>query len=172
MAWFLTVTVHDDLDGGAADETVEFCLDGTSYQIDLSTAHATALRDLLAIYVARARSSPGGFHRPAAGNGEAAAGGMPQPLSETAVVRSWAKANGFAVSRVGRLPTEVARAYAQATRGLQNATGIARPPATAPFPSLASAITDTTSVPTAITTAPITTATGTAPDQISTMEEL
>lgn len=42
MAKKVTVTLVDDFDGsGAADETVEFGLDGVTYEIDLSTKNAT-----------------------------------------------------------------------------------------------------------------------------------
>lgn len=41
----VTVTLIDDFDGeGAADETVEFGLDGVTYEIDLSSKNATKLR--------------------------------------------------------------------------------------------------------------------------------
>jgi hypothetical protein len=35
----------DDLDGGEADETVKFALEGVQYEIDLSKKNATKLRD-------------------------------------------------------------------------------------------------------------------------------
>ena len=42
MAKKVTVTLVDDFDGeGAADETVEFGLDGVTYEIDLSAKNAT-----------------------------------------------------------------------------------------------------------------------------------
>jgi hypothetical protein len=44
----ITVVLEDDLDGGPADETVRFAIDGTSYEIDLSTTNAAAFRQQLA----------------------------------------------------------------------------------------------------------------------------
>ena len=41
------VVLVDDLDGGPADETVTFSLDGVSYEIDLTHDNAAALRDAL-----------------------------------------------------------------------------------------------------------------------------
>ena len=41
----------DDLDGGDADETVKFALDGIQYEIDLSKKNADKLRELIAPYV-------------------------------------------------------------------------------------------------------------------------
>ena len=42
----------DDLDGGDAEETVKFALDGIQYEIDLSDKNAAKLRDVFAPYVA------------------------------------------------------------------------------------------------------------------------
>ena len=55
MAVKTVVELVDDLDGGQADETVSFALDGVTYTIDLSAQHATRLRDVLAGFVAGAR---------------------------------------------------------------------------------------------------------------------
>ncbi len=40
MAQKVQVLLVDDLDGGEADETVTFALDGKTYEIDLTTANA------------------------------------------------------------------------------------------------------------------------------------
>ena len=37
----------DDIDGGKAEETVMFAIDGTNYEIDLGRKNAARLRDLL-----------------------------------------------------------------------------------------------------------------------------
>ena len=42
MAQKITVALEDDLDGGPADQTVRFGLEGAEYEIDLSTSNATA----------------------------------------------------------------------------------------------------------------------------------
>jgi hypothetical protein len=47
MAQKVQVLLVDDIDGGSADETVQFGLDGASYEIDLSSDNARKLRDLL-----------------------------------------------------------------------------------------------------------------------------
>jgi Lsr2 len=48
MAQKITVALEYDLDGGPADQTVRFGLDGAEYEIDLSTRNATAFREQLA----------------------------------------------------------------------------------------------------------------------------
>ncbi len=45
------VTLEDDLTGEEAAETVSFALDGRAYEIDLTEANASALREALAPYV-------------------------------------------------------------------------------------------------------------------------
>ena len=57
MAQKITVVLEDDLDGGPANETVRFGIDGTEYEIDLGTANATAFRAQLAPYIAHARKA-------------------------------------------------------------------------------------------------------------------
>jgi len=57
MAQRVQVLMTDDLDGGEADETVSFALDGSSYEMDLSVANAQTLRNAIAPYVGVARRS-------------------------------------------------------------------------------------------------------------------
>ena len=44
MAKTVIVKLTDDIDGGDADETIQFALDGKSYEIDLSSANASKSR--------------------------------------------------------------------------------------------------------------------------------
>ena len=76
MAQKVQVLLVDDLDGGEADETVTFALDGKTYEIDLTTANADKLRGLLDPYTKGGRRTGG---RAAGGRGKArvAAGGQP-----------------------------------------------------------------------------------------------
>lgn len=103
------LTLEDDLDGGTAAETVRFCLDTTSYEIDLSAANAAALRAVLTRYTTRARPRP---TRAVTPGGESTPG-IGAEVS-TATMRRWAARNGHRVSRVGRLPLQVEQAYHQA----------------------------------------------------------
>ena len=72
MAQRVRVVLVDDLDGGAADETVTFGLDGVSYEIDLNASNAGALRESLATWVGHARKVSG---RSGAGSAYRAASG-------------------------------------------------------------------------------------------------
>jgi Lsr2 len=107
VAQKVQVVLTDDLDGGRADETVQFALDGATYEIDLSQANAEALREALTRYVSAARRTGGRVVR-------RAAGGKSRPAAERvdlSDVRAWARENGFQVSDRGRVSGEVRAAY-------------------------------------------------------------
>ncbi len=107
MAQKVKIILIDDIDNGEAQETVRFGLDGAQYEIDLSDSHAAELRAALAPYVSVARRSVATRTRTAA------------PASrnqEAALVREWAKANGFEVSARGRVNSEIVEAYRAAQR--------------------------------------------------------
>src|SRR5512140_1450719 len=101
MAQKVQVVLVDDLDGGTADETVTFSLDGVSYEIDLTHDNAAHLRDVLAPYVGHGRRVGGG--RRGAGRGAGRAAGAANP----AEVRGWAKSQGIAVNERGRISVEL-----------------------------------------------------------------
>src|SRR5260370_38143296 len=70
MAKKVTVTLVDDFDGeGGADETVEFGLDGVSYEIDLSNKNAAKLRNDLKQWVDAGRRVGGRRRGRSAGSG-------------------------------------------------------------------------------------------------------
>ncbi|EME24027.1 histone-like nucleoid-structuring protein Lsr2 [Rhodococcus triatomae] len=113
MAKKVTVTLIDDVDQESpADETVEFALDGVTYEIDLSSENAEKLRDQLAVWVAHARRGTGrrrGKTAPAAGKGRAAV-----DREQSAAIREWARRNGHPVSARGRISAEIAELYNKA----------------------------------------------------------
>lgn len=100
----------DDIDGtvlGIGEgESVSFSLNGTAYEIDLSSDNAAALRDALEPYIAAARRSPAS-RAAARTTARRSSGGS----SETAAIREWALANGHQVSSRGRIPAPVVDAY-------------------------------------------------------------
>jgi Lsr2 len=65
MAKTVIVKLTDDIDGGDADETVHFALDGRAYEIDLSAANASSLRQAFKPFIEKGRPTSGG--RPKAG---------------------------------------------------------------------------------------------------------
>ena len=60
MAQHTTVRIVDDLDGTEASGTVEFALDGRSYEIDLSDKNAAKLRKALTPFLDVARKAGSG----------------------------------------------------------------------------------------------------------------
>ncbi|MFJ8011560.1 Lsr2 family protein [Streptomyces sp. NPDC096339] len=111
MAQKVQVLLVDDLDGGEADETVTFALDGKTYEIDLTTANAEKLRGLLDPYTKGGRRT-GGRATAARGAKGRASATTGQP--DTALIRAWAKENNYNVNDRGRVPAEIREAYEKA----------------------------------------------------------
>jgi hypothetical protein len=93
------VVLEDDLDGGQADETVSFALDGVTYEIDLSDAHASELRDSLSRWVTAGRKVTSTKSTRYKRGGD------------VAKIRAWAKAHGMDVSERGRISAKLREAY-------------------------------------------------------------
>jgi hypothetical protein len=106
MAQKVQVILVDDLDGGEAEESVSFSLDGVTYEIDLSTSNADALRDAIAPWVGHARRVSG-----RTGRGRGPARGRAPAKADLGDVRAWARDNGYQVSDRGRVSAEVMSAY-------------------------------------------------------------
>ena len=110
MAQRTEIILIDDVDGGKADETIRFALDGVAYEIDLSAKNAAKLRDQLATYVSVARKAGKAPTRPAV---------RPQPQQPTVTadreqnqaIRAWARKKGLPVSDRGRIPAEIIEQY-------------------------------------------------------------
>jgi hypothetical protein len=108
MAQKVQVILVDDIDGGTAEETLSFSLDGVSYEIDLSSANAAKLRESFAPYVGTARRVGG---RSSAGRGR---GRRSSGDNRTAQIREWARANGHQVNERGRVAAGIVAAYDKA----------------------------------------------------------
>jgi hypothetical protein len=111
MAQKVQVILVDDVDGGEADETVTFSLDGVNYEIDLSEANAESLRDSLGEWIGHARRVGGRASGRARSGGRAKAAAASASKADLSLVRSWARDNGFQVSDRGRVSSEVLAAY-------------------------------------------------------------
>ena len=111
MAQKIQTLLIDDLDGGEAEETVRFGLDGTEYEIDLSAKNADALRRAVARYVDAARRAPGAAARPGRSGRKAASTNGTDPTA----VREWAKSQGIEVKDRGRVPAELVVKFKAAT---------------------------------------------------------
>jgi hypothetical protein len=106
-----TITVlTDDLDGGNADNTHEFGLDGVTYTIDLSEKNAAKLRKALDPYLAvAARAGRSVQSRSVTRRNAAAPGRVGREQNQA--IREWATKNGFEVSERGRIPSTIVEAF-------------------------------------------------------------
>jgi hypothetical protein len=107
-------TVHmliDDIDGGEADETVRFAVDGVQYEIDLSKKNAAKMRNVLARYVeagSKVGRAAGGAVRAAAARGR---GPATVDRDQNRAIRDWALGKGMDVSDRGRIKQEIVDRY-------------------------------------------------------------
>jgi hypothetical protein len=99
----------DDIDGGAAEGTVHFALDGTDYEIDLNREHSYELRATLAKYIEHARRAGGTTRR------TGARGGRRASVVDMVAVRAWARENGHDIKDRGRVPADLVAKYRAAT---------------------------------------------------------
>jgi hypothetical protein len=110
MATKITVALEDDLDGGPAEETVRFGVDGSEYEIDLNKKNAGAFRRQLAPFIEHARRAGRGQRRRPVRTSSS--------RERSGGIRAWSKDQGIAVSERGRIPASVVEQYEAATRGL------------------------------------------------------
>lgn len=113
MAEKVTVELVDDLDGSIAAETVQFQIDGSAFQIDLSRRNATKLREHLATYISKSRA----VTKSQADETRAARTTSADVRRRNQEIREWARANGHVVSERGRIPHELQLRFLAATGG-------------------------------------------------------
>jgi hypothetical protein len=116
MARKIVHQLVDDLDGTILEvgdgETVLFSLDGTAYEIDLTTENAAALREAIAPFVDAARSISSSRGSSASASAASAARKRRRTgQQDYSAIRAWAKSNGYTVSERGRVPASVLEAY-------------------------------------------------------------
>jgi len=105
MAQRIQTILDDDIDGGPADSTIQFSLQGTQYEIDLSKKNEEKLIAALEPFTSRARKIGGGRRS----STKSPTGKTDK--SQLQVIRDWARANGHQVSDRGRISQEVQDAF-------------------------------------------------------------
>lgn len=120
MAKQVITLLTDDLEGGEADQTVEFAVDGVGYTIDLNEKNAAAFREFLQRHAQAGtrvgRVSSNGYHpgqtvrRSGADHPNFTAN---RELNTR--IREWAGDNGYHLSDRGRIPQHVVNAYHRGT---------------------------------------------------------
>lgn len=120
MAKQVITMLTDDLDGGAADDTINFAIDGIVYEIDLSEKNAKTLRDFLDRFVTAGtrvgRVSPTGAVMGGGGrrNGDmrsAHTQAFAASREENQRIRQWAASSGFDLAERGRIPQHIVDAF-------------------------------------------------------------
>jgi Lsr2 len=109
MAQKIQTLFIDDIDGGAAEGTVRFALDGTDYEIDLSGKHSDELHASLRKYVDHARKVGAAARRPGT------RGGRRPSTVDTVAVRAWAREKGHDIKDRGRVPADIVAKYQAST---------------------------------------------------------
>jgi len=112
VAQRVQVILVDDLDGGQADETVKFGLDGFAYEIDLSHEHAGTLREALTDYVNVARKlGRYSVSGKAATTNAAPKSRAPIDREQNKAIREWAARVGKKISDRGRIAQSIVDEY-------------------------------------------------------------
>ncbi len=111
MAQKVQTLFIDDIDGGDAEGTVRFALDGTDYEIDLNGQHSDELRTALGKYIEHARKVG------SARRGTARGAGRRASAVDTAAVRAWAREKGYDIKGRGRVPAGLVAEYQAAVKG-------------------------------------------------------
>jgi hypothetical protein len=109
MAQKIQTLFIDDIDGGEAEGTIRFALDGTAYEIDLNSKHSEELRSALGKYVSHARKIGGTTRRSSTSTGRRAS------TVDTVAVRAWAREQGIDIKERGRVPANIVEQYRAAT---------------------------------------------------------
>jgi hypothetical protein len=105
MAQKIQTLLIDDIDGGEAEGTVRFALDGNEFEIDLNSKHSNELRSALVNYISHARKVGSASRRPGA------RGAHKLTSVDTGTVRTWARQHGLDIKERGRVPASVVEQY-------------------------------------------------------------
>lgn len=108
MAKTVSVTITDDIDGTPISEddfvATSFSLNGTEYTIDLSPENQRRFAETMLPYTKAASTRTKTAKKPSKQD-------MNAEVSPNAIVREWAKKQGYEVSDRGRLPGNIMDAY-------------------------------------------------------------
>jgi hypothetical protein len=104
MAQKIQTLFIDDIDGGEAEGTVRFALDGNEFEIDLNSKHSNELRSTLVKYISHARKVGSASRKPGTRGVR-----KPAPV-DTGAVRAWARQQGIDIKERGRVPASVVAA--------------------------------------------------------------
>jgi hypothetical protein len=93
----------DDMDGGDADVTISFVINGESYSMDLSQKNADVFYQAIAPWMTIATKSRN--------DRESTVKDYLAGVEQRAAIRKWAAKKGLEVSQRGRIPQEITDEY-------------------------------------------------------------
>ncbi|GAB3077864.1 Lsr2 family protein [Intrasporangium mesophilum] len=113
MAQKVITRLVDDIDGKEIAEggaTIQFAIDGVTYEIDLNDKNAKKMREAFDVYVQHARRTGGRAARGPSGRSRGKS-----DKAQLQSMRAWARQNGYNVSDRGRISQEIQAAYHKAS---------------------------------------------------------
>lgn len=113
MAQRTIVELVDDLEGGPADGTLAFSVQGKAYELELSQPNIDAFFAAIDVYVTAARRVSGSANG-AVRRTRGTSNGTAQTVN-VEEIRAWARENGWPVAERGRIARSVMDAYATGT---------------------------------------------------------
>lgn len=114
MAQKVITEFIDDIDGSSAERTFTFAVDGTNYEIDLSTENIADFKSAIGGFIESARKVKASRSSDGRRTGSAGAKGGRQSREQTGAVREWARQHGHNISNRGRIPASIQQAFDQA----------------------------------------------------------
>ena len=102
----------DDIDGSEAERTFTFAVDGTNYEIDLSSQNIKEFNEAIAGFVESARKVKASGTRRRAHNTSTSDSGRSR--EQIQAVREWARQQGHSINDRGRIPASIQQAFNQA----------------------------------------------------------
>ena len=102
----------DDIDGSEAERTFTFAVDGTNYEIDLSSQNIKEFNEAIAGFVENARKVKASRTGRRAYKTSSSDSGRSR--EQTQAIREWARQQGHSINDRGRIPTSIQQAFDQA----------------------------------------------------------
>ena len=112
----------DDIDGSPAERTFTFAVDGTHYEIDLSSENIKEFNEAIAGFVESARKVKTSGNGRRARKTSSSTSGSGRSREQTQAVREWARQQGHSINDRGRIPVSIQQAFEQAHQGPQPMT--------------------------------------------------
>jgi hypothetical protein len=104
----------DDIDGSEAERTFSFAVDGTHYEIDLSSENIQEFNEAIAGFVESARKVKAKSDGRRVRKISSTHRGTAQSREQIQAVRQWARQHGHTISNRGRIPASIQQAFDQA----------------------------------------------------------